>query len=393
MICPILSQSSRDNDGNVAWDHHECIETSCTFWADEIHDCGIRASGLLIITRAKAALAGQQPGQDSQVPAGEPLFGAPQGSIDAEKMSAMVSTVEKANTAMRETGLKLLEGVAALEEPLRATGHELGGRLESLNATVLSMTTTVEGRVSRLEQGIGQVRQAMADASTQRPEYLKELEESLSSLARRLGGVVDRFTSLSGSLETVSTQVAALRDTHEELSASLAEEAERRKLEEGRRGRDEAMALNSRGVALYHRGASQAAEAAFRAALDLDAGFSEAQNNLGLALSKQGRDAEAEACFQRALELDPGMAEAMNNLGFLFHQGMQFEKAVEMFRRSTLTGQDSSLAYTNLGNACYKLGRYSEAVDAWKKAVEQNPLNENATKALRMFQQEQAGRV
>jgi len=80
----------------------------------------------------------------------------------------------------------------------------------------------------------------------------------------------------------------------------------------------------------------------------------------------------------------------MNNLGFLFHQNMQFEKAVDMFRRSALETQDASLAYTNLGNACYKLGKYADAVDAWKKAVDQNPLNESAAKALRMFQQEHA---
>ena len=49
MICPILSQAARDGEGNVVWDHHDCIETACTFWASEINDCGIRASGLVVI--------------------------------------------------------------------------------------------------------------------------------------------------------------------------------------------------------------------------------------------------------------------------------------------------------------------------------------------------------
>ena len=141
MICPILSQSSRDKDGNTAWDHHECVENSCTFWAEEIHDCGIRASGLVIIARARAAVAGNEPGADGRaMPAGEPLFAPPTAVFDASSLAPIVAAVDKTNSAMRETGLKLLEGVAALEEPLRATGIELGGRLESLNAAVLSVT-------------------------------------------------------------------------------------------------------------------------------------------------------------------------------------------------------------------------------------------------------------
>src|SRR5213594_4332304 len=107
MICPILSQASRDKEGNLAWDHHECIEASCTFWADEIHDCGIRASGLVIIARAKAALAAQQPGGDAPAPAGEPLFAPPQATLDMTALAPMVSAVEKANSSMRDTGLKL----------------------------------------------------------------------------------------------------------------------------------------------------------------------------------------------------------------------------------------------------------------------------------------------
>lgn len=391
MICPILSQAARDGEGNVVWDHHDCIETACTFWASEISDCGIRASGLVVIQRARAAFSAQGAGPEAgPVPAGEPLFAAPQAAFDPSLLEPIAAAVEKATASARETGLKLLEGVSALEEPLRATGLELGSRMESLNASVLSITTSVEGRIARLEEGIGAIRQAQAELASARPDYFREIEEALSSVTRRLGGVTDRFTTLSESLETVSSQVGSLHAAHEDISTALSVEAERRHEEDQRRRKDDAMALNSRGVALYYRGATQAAEAAFRSALDIDPGFAEAHNNLGLALSREGRDAEAEACFHRALELDPGLAEAMNNLGFLFHQNMQFEKAVDMFRRSALEAQDASLAYTNLGNACYKLGKYTDAVGAWKKAVDQNPLNESAHKALKMFQQEQA---
>ena len=64
MICPILSQSRTDDDGTVTWDHHECIEEACSFWAGEISDCGIRASGLLVIARAKA-VARRRPVRES----------------------------------------------------------------------------------------------------------------------------------------------------------------------------------------------------------------------------------------------------------------------------------------------------------------------------------------
>lgn len=356
MICPILSQARRDQEGNTIWDHHECIEGSCTFWAQEISDCAIRASGLMVIQRAGAAVAGSDPAT----------------------LEPIMSAIERVTSSTRETGLKLLEGVSALEEPLRGTGREMGSRLE-----------TLQTGLTRLEEEIEAIKRLVVESTAARPAFIDDLEQSLSSVTRRLGGVTDRFSALSESLETVSSQVGTLRGAHEEISAALSEEAERRRQEEQRRRKDDAMALNSRGVALHYKGAAQAAEAAFLSAVDLDPGFAEAHNNLGLTLSRQGRDAEAEACFQKALELDPGMGEALNNLGFLFHQNMQFEKAVEMFRRSALEARDASVAYTNLGNACYKLGRYSEAVDAWNKAVERDPLNEPARSALRMFQQEQ----
>jgi len=389
MICPMLSQSRSDREGNLVWDHHECIEASCSFWSGELSDCGIRASGLVVIARAKASMAaagkGTEPGSGLST---QPLVRAMEVGAGGASMEPIVAAVEKASSTMRDTGLSLLQGVSALEEPLKAMGQDLSSRVESLNMAVLSVTTTLEGKFSRVERATEEMKRSLAEAASAKPGHIVELEQSLSGLTRRLGGIADRFATLSGTLETVSSQVSALREAHEEISAALSQEAQRREQDELRRAHENARTLNSRGVALFYKGARQAAEASFRAALEMDPAFAEAHNNLGLALGKQERPDEAERCFRRALELDPSLAEAMNNLGFLFHQGMEFEKAAEMFEKSALTADDASLAYTNLGNACYKMGKYSDAVDAWKKAVDWNPLNESAAGALRMFQQD-----
>ncbi|MGH9868420.1 MAG: tetratricopeptide repeat protein [Candidatus Polarisedimenticolia bacterium] len=387
MICPILSQAHREKDGSVSFDHHECIESACIFWAEEVHSCSIRASGLLVIARARAALGDAPEGAEPSSAGGDLLFGPGKATLDPEALAPVISGLDRIHQSARDTGLKLLEGVAALEEPLKATGVELGGRMEALNTALLSVTASVEGRMARVEEGVQHVRKAVIDGAIAKPTFVNELETTLTSLIRRVGGVADRFSSLTETLEGVSSEVSRLNAAHEEISAALSAEADRRRQDEARRRHDDARTLNSRGVALYHKGASEAAEAAFRQAVHLDPEFAEAHNNLGLTLSRAGHGDEAKQCFSRALELDPGMAEAVNNLGFLFHKGMDFEKAVEMFRKAAASSGDASVAYTNLGNACYGLARYTEAVDAWKKALEHDPLNENARRALQMFQQ------
>ena len=370
MICPMLSQSRRDADGTVVWDHHDCIESACTFWATEQKDCAIRASGLLVIKGA----AGQ----------------AEQSQATLKIEERMGAIADKQGTALREMGLTLLQGISALEEPLQGWGVEMGNRLEAINTSLLTTTTALESRLAEGQAAQRAMRQeilAISGAAQQQPAWAAEVEKSVSALASRLGAVAEKFSKLSEHLETVAGKVSALRGTHEALQAALHQEAARREEHEKLRHRDEARADNARGVALYHQGALQAAEGCFRAALAKDPAFAEAHNNLGLCLSKLSKEQEAEACFARALEIDPRMSEAVNNLGFLFHQGTQFDKAVEMFRRAALSSQDSSVAWTNMGNACYKLGRHGEAVEAWRKAVAANPANENAARALRMFQQ------
>ena len=62
-----------------------------------------------------------------------------------------------------------------------------------------------------------------------------------------------------------------------------------------------------------------------------------------------------------------------------------------MFRKALLQGGDFAEAYTNLGNSFYMLKRHDRALVAWKRAVEIDPLNENALRSLRMFDQQEGG--
>ncbi|HMC82672.1 MAG TPA: tetratricopeptide repeat protein, partial [Candidatus Polarisedimenticolia bacterium] len=98
----------------------------------------------------------------------------------------------------------------------------------------------------------------------------------------------------------------------------------------------------------------------------------------------------AVAAFEKAIELDPKMGEVYNNLGFLYHTTLKYDRALEMFNQAIQTSSDSAVAYINLGNTYYKMSRHEQAVAAWKRALELDPLNENARRCLRMYQQENA---
>ena len=66
----------------------------------------------------------------------------------------------------------------------------------------------------------------------------------------------------------------------------------------------------------------------------------------------------------------------------------KFDRAVQMFGQAIQNSADSSVAYTNLGNSFYKMKQAEKAVEAWRRALELDPMNENARRSLRMFQQD-----
>src|SRR6266850_2898395 len=142
IICPILSQQRRAEDGSFTWEHHECIEEACTFWAVESRDCAIRASGLAILRR-EAESAGRPP---EVRPDPMAILEAPLARLgEVEKKLEELS--EKSAASSRDLGLRLLEGVAALEQPVNALREEVDriqGKLQETNDVLSRAAGAIE---------------------------------------------------------------------------------------------------------------------------------------------------------------------------------------------------------------------------------------------------------
>jgi tetratricopeptide (TPR) repeat protein len=239
---------------------------------------------------------------------------------------------------------------AALESTVNLLGSALA-RLESQMASILEVQQKVADRL--LEE------MSLLLARTQRND------QSVAALAQRIEAGEESGRTIARALET------RLKQDEAEIES---------------RRRDEALACNNRGVALYYRGALEAARDAFVKAIDLRPGYAEAFNNLGLVQSRLGRETDAIEAFRQALTADPAMGEAYNNLGFLYHTSAQYDRAAQMFGLAIESASDSSVAYTNLGNTYYAMKQAEKAVEAWKRAVELDPMNESALRGLRMYQ-------
>ena len=242
--------------------------------------------------------------------------------------------------------------MAALDSTVNGLGSALA-RLESQIASIIEVQQKVADRL--LEE------MSLLLARTQKND------QAIAALKERLDAAEAGQATIVRALET------RLKKDEADLEASH---------------RDEAITCNNRGVALYYRGALEAARDAFRRAIELMPGYAEAYNNLGLAESRLGHETEAIEAFRQALNADPKMGEAYNNLGFVYHTSSQFDRAAQMFGLAIENAGDSSIAYTNLGNTFYALQQAEKAVEAWKRAVDLDPMNENARRGLRMFQQD-----
>jgi len=279
------------------------------------------------------------------------------------------------------------EGLARVQARLEEQGRGVGATAAAASQSLDQLTALTDLQQKVAERLLEEMSLLSANA--------RKLETTLASLDKKLDKAADEGLQISQQLLLVKGQSekthSALRGLHEGNRAvikAVETQLERDQTDLARKQQETAEECNNRGVALYYRGALDAALAAFRRAIELLPGYAEAHNNLGLVLSRMGQDKEATEAFQEALRIDPAMAEVYNNLGFMYHTSGKFDRAVQMFGQAIQNSADSSVAYANLGNSFYKMKQADKAVEAWRRALELDPMNENARRSLRMFQQD-----
>jgi tetratricopeptide (TPR) repeat protein len=306
------------------------------------------------------------------------------GEALAERLGQVERSVAKEIAAVR----------THLEEKLRAAAarYEEQSRAIADNGTIFAEVAAGVSSVSEMQQRIAE---KLLEEISLVTANAHKVEQVVNGLDQKVGRSVEEYHQLNQLVTLIKGEsertFAALRGLHEGNRAviqTVETQLQRDQVDLRRRQREEAQSCNNRGVIAYYRGALEAACDGFKQAIRLQPDFAEAHNNLGLVLSKMGQEKAAVESFQEALRLDPKMGEAYNNLGFLYDAASQFERAVEMFGQAVQSSADTSVAYTNLGNTFYKMKRPEKAVEAWRHALELDPMNENARRGLRMFQQD-----
>jgi hypothetical protein len=125
--------------------------------------------------------------------------------------------------------------------------------------------------------------------------------------------------------------------------------------------RNNAVAHNQLGLALFRRGQAADALSHQLEAVRISPGFAEAHNNLGGVLAALDRVDEALEQYGVALELKPAYPEALLNLGVALVRQGRLAEAVERFEAAIRLRPDYGKAHGNLAAAHYTLGNLDRA--------------------------------
>jgi tetratricopeptide (TPR) repeat protein len=106
--------------------------------------------------------------------------------------------------------------------------------------------------------------------------------------------------------------------------------------------------LSFLGTAHQRLGEREAAKAAFRKVIEIDATYAEAYLNLGLLLSADGQAIEAEGLLRKAAQLDPDSHRAHGALGILLKELGHYSEAEAELKRTLELNPNDSIARNHL---------------------------------------------
>jgi tetratricopeptide (TPR) repeat protein len=180
--------------------------------------------------------------------------------------------------------------------------------------------------------------------------------------------------------------------------------------------KNNAIAENSYGCALYEAGRANEAMLHLSNAVRISPTLSDARNNLGKVFLEERKPNEAIECFSelirrkqgsaevyydlagaygmqkkydeagkclaKTLESDANYPNARNRMGSTLLAAGKPEEAIAYLHEALRINPNQAEIYANLGTAYIQLGKYGQAIENWTKAVELDPNNANALNNL-----------
>ena len=151
-----------------------------------------------------------------------------------------------------------------------------------------------------------------------------------------------------------------------------------------------AAAHNNLAALLRHRGAAEAAEDHWQAAIDLVPTYVEAHNNLASSFILSHEPARAWRALNRAVTLVPHFGALYARLGAVLTRGEQLgslplptrRRVASLARMAAALSPGDATLWCNFGLALASLGRMSHSARAYERAIRANPLSVDARLGL-----------
>ncbi|MEE9911974.1 MAG: tetratricopeptide repeat protein [Deltaproteobacteria bacterium] len=138
------------------------------------------------------------------------------------------------------------------------------------------------------------------------------------------------------------------------------------------------LAHNSLGAALFEAGRVKEAIANYQAAVEINPYNDKAHSNLGLALAAEGKIEEAITHYRAAIDFNPKSEAAHVNMGSALARAGKYEEAANHYRTAIKLNPHYDDAYYNFANLLVKQGKVEEALTHYRRAVEINSGHQEA---------------
>ena len=264
----------------------------------------------------------------------------------------------------------------------QAVDHRLAGRHKQAEALCRQLleqdpdNASVRHLLALIRRDNGDYRNAvqllegLTGAQTTRPEYYKDLADTLAA-QRKTARAVEHYRNALEARPDYFEVHANLGNLL--LKTGRVDEALVHYREAARLKPEIAALHDNLGNALRISGDPRSAVSCHKEALRLDPRLVYTYINLGVALNELGRHNEAVEPLQQAVRLAPNIPQAHFSLATALGALGRFAESLEQYQQTIALDATQPEYHKGLADVCAAMGNLTPAVQAYRKALELNP--------------------